>query len=433
MPSPQLSVARSSADASSAQSVDQSVAQSSLPHPSSPHRSSAFQPDLSDPIVAKAAALRDAFAVDAAARDQAGGRPVEQVRLLKESGLLVAAIPVQYGGGGASWLSILRAVREIARTDGSVAHLFGYHHLPQHNVLSRATPDQQQRLLSAAVRGNWLWSNSGNALSKTSTARRAPDDKGWLVSGFRPFSSGSHVADVIMVSWENALGQRLSGLVPASRAGIVIEDDWDGIGQRQTGSGTVTFNDVRVADDELLGRADDALTPFVSLVSLLQQSVLLNVFLGSAQGALDEGRAYTRSQSRPWIHSGVDRHVDDPWIKRKYGELSIRVLAAIELADQAARSLDEIYPDGRALTLARRGQAAIDIAAANLYAGDTGLAVSNDIFEVMGARSATVANGFDRFWRNVRTHTLHNPAEYKKRSVGNWVLGGGYPVPAAYR
>lgn len=415
MPSPQLSFPHQSA------------------HLCSVHSSSPFQPDLSDPIVATAAALRDAFAVDAPARDQAGGRPVDQVRLLKESGLLVAAIPVQYGGTGASWLSILRAVREIARTDGSLAHLFGYHHLPQHNVLSRATPEQQQGLLSAAVRGNWLWSNSGNALSKTSTARRAPDDKGWLVSGFRPFSSGSHVADVIMVSWENTLGQRLSGLVPADRTGIVIEDDWDGIGQRQTGSGTVTFNDVRVADDELLGRADDALTPFVSLVSLLQQSVLLNVFLGSAQGALDEGRAYTGSQSRPWIHSGVDRHVDDPWIKRKYGELSIRVLAAIELADQAARSLDEIYPDGRALTLARRGQAAIDIATANLYAGETGLAVSNDIFEAMGARSATVANGFDRFWRNVRTHTLHNPAEYKKRSVGNWVLGGGHPVPAAYR
>jgi alkylation response protein AidB-like acyl-CoA dehydrogenase len=392
-----------------------------------------FPPDLTDPIVAKAVALRDAFAVDAPARDQAGGRPIDQVRLLKDSGLLIAAIPTEHGGTGASWLSILRAVREIARADGSLAHLFGYHHLPQHNVLARGAPAQQERLLRLAAGEHWLWSNSGNALSKTSTARRAPDDRGWLVSGFRPFSSGTHVADVIMVSWENALGQRLSGVVPAGRDGIVVEDDWDGIGQRQTGSGTVTFQDLRVNDNELLGHADDPLTPFASLVSLLQQSVLLNVFLGSAQGALDAGRDYTRTRSRPWIHAGVDRHVDDPWVQRKYGELTIRTLAAAELADQAARSLDAIYGDGPALTLERRGQAAIDIATANLYAGETGLAVSNDIFDVMGARSATVANGFDRFWRNVRTHTLHNPAEYKKRSVGNWVLGGGHPVPAVYR
>ena len=51
----------------------------------------------------------------------------------------------------------------------------------------------------------------------------------------------------------------------------------------------------------------------------------------------------------------------------------------------------------------------------------------------MGARSATNANGYDRFWRNVRTHTLHNPAEYKKRTVGTWLLTGEFPIPAMYR
>ena len=254
-----------------------------------------------------------------------------------------------------------------------------------------------------------------------------------MVTGFRPFSSGSHVADVIQLAWENAQGQRLMGVVPADRAGIVIEDDWDGIGQRQTGSGTVTFNSVLVRDDELLGKPDDPLTPFASLTTLLQQSVLLNVFVGTAQGALDEGRAYTTTQSRPWIHSGVERHVDDPWVQRKYGELAIRTLAATELADQAARSLDAIYGHGQALTLEQRGPQAIALATANLYAGETGLAVSNEIFEVMGARSATNANGFDRFWRNVRTHTLHNPAEYKKRTVGTWLLTGEFPSPALYR
>jgi alkylation response protein AidB-like acyl-CoA dehydrogenase len=392
-----------------------------------------FEPDLSDPLVARAASLREVFEGDAAARDQAGGRPVEQVRLLKESGLPAAWIPKQYGGEGASWFSILRVVRELARTDGSMAHLFGYHHLPLHAVFARGTPAQKERWLGASARQRWLWSNSGNAMSKTSTARRSADGRGWEVAGFRPFSSGTHVADVIQLSWENERGQRLAAIVPADRQGLVVADDWDGIGQRQTGSGTVNFKDLRVDDDEMLGQPDDPLTPFASLTTLLQQSVLLNVFVGSAQGALDAGRSYTATQSRPWIHSGVERHVDDPWIQRKYGELAIRTLAATEMADQAARSLDAIYAHGNTLSLQQRGQAAIDVATANLYAGETGLAVSNDIFELMGARSATTANGFDRFWRNVRTHTLHNPAEYKKRSVGTWVLTGQPPAPAIYR
>ena len=390
-----------------------------------------FNSDNSDPLVAKAIELRQAFHQDAVHRDKLGGRPTEQIRLLKQSGLPSAQIPVQYGGKGASWLSILRVVREFARTDGSLAHLFGYHHLPLNLVLFRGSNAQKDRLLRASAAGNLVWGNSGNAMSKTSSGRRT--DNGWLVNGKRPFSSGSHIADYIQISFENAEGDRLTAAVPADRDGIVIEDDWDGIGQRQTGSGTVSFHDLAIEDDELISSPAIPLTPYTSLTSLLQQSVLLNVFVGSAQGALEEGRAYTTTLSRPWIYSGVEKHTDDPWIKRQYGDLYIRTLAAAELADKAARSLDAAFHQGPGLTHEDRGAAAIDIATANIYAGEIGLAVSSEIFEVMGARSATTANGFDRFWRNVRTHTLHNPAEYKKRTIGTWLLTGELPTPAMYR
>ncbi|MGO8095807.1 acyl-CoA dehydrogenase family protein [Rhizobium leguminosarum] len=390
-----------------------------------------FECDVTDPFVARAVELKTIFHQDAVKRDKQGGRPIEQIRLLKDSGLPSAQIPVGYGGQGASWLSILRVVREFAQTDGSLAHLYGYHHLPLNLVLFRGSSAQKDHWLRASAAGNLMWGNSGNAMSKTSSGRRV--DNGWIVNGTRPFSSGYHVADYIQVSWENPHGERLTAAIPTERAGIVIEDDWDGIGQRQTGSGAVTFKDLEILDEELISSPQVSLTPYTSLTSLLQQSVLLNVFVGSAQGALDEGREYTSTLSRPWIYSGVEKHTDDPWIKRQYGELYIKTLAATELADKAARSLDEAFNQGPGLTAGDRGAAAIDIATANVYAGEAGLAVSSEIFEVMGARSATNANGFDRFWRNVRTHTLHNPAEYKKRTIGTWLLSGEFPVPAMYR
>ncbi|EJT01523.1 acyl-CoA dehydrogenase family protein [Rhizobium sp. CCGE 510] len=390
-----------------------------------------FERDVTDPFVAKAVELAAIFDQDAVERDKLGGRPIEQIRLLKESGLPSAQIPVGYGGRGASWLSILRVVREFARTDGSLAHLYGYHHLPLNLVLFRGSSAQKDRWLRASAAGHLMWSNSGNAMSKTSSGRRI--DNGWVVNGSRPFSSGSHIADYIQISWENPEGERLTAAIPADRTGIVVENDWDGIGQRQTGSGTVRFKDLEILDEELISSPNIPLTPYTSLTSLLQQSVLLNVFVGSAQGALDEGREYTSTQSRPWIYSGVEKHTDDPWIKRQYGELYIKTLAATELADKAARSLDDAFNQGPGLTAGDRGAAAIDIATANVYASEAGLAVSSEIFEVMGARSATNANGFDRFWRNVRTHTLHNPAEYKRRTIGTWLLSGEFPVPAMYR
>lgn len=132
-----------------------------------------FEPDLSDPFVAKAVELRRLFDQDAVERDKAGGRPLEQIRLLKQSGLPSAQIRKEYGGQGASWLSILRVVREFARTDGSLAHLFGYHHLPLNGVYFRGSQAQKENLLRRSARENWVWGNSGNAMSKSSSSYAA--------------------------------------------------------------------------------------------------------------------------------------------------------------------------------------------------------------------------------------------------------------------
>jgi alkylation response protein AidB-like acyl-CoA dehydrogenase len=129
----------------------------------------------------------------------------------------------------------------------------------------------------------------------------------------------------------------------------------------------------------------------------------------------------------------VERHVDDPWIQRQYGELWVKTQAATALADRALLAIDHVWARGADLTAAERGEAAVAIAAANVLAGEVALQVSSEIFEVMGARSAVRKHGFDRFWRNARIHTLHNPAEYKTRNVGRWVLGEGHPAPGSFQ
>jgi alkylation response protein AidB-like acyl-CoA dehydrogenase len=94
--------------------------------------------------------------------------------------------------------------------------------------------------------------------------------------------------------------------------------------------------------------------------------------------------------------------------------------------------LDEAWEKGKKLTEEERGNLAVHVAAANVFAGNAALDITSKIFEVMGARSVHAEYGYDRFWRNVRTHTLHNPAEYKLRTVGNWVLNQRYPTPNPY-
>lgn len=138
------------------------------------------------------------------------------------------------------------------------------------------------------------------------------------------------------------------------------------------------------------------------------------------------------TKSRPWIASGVDQAAQDPFILRQYGEFWLELQGAILLVEQAANNLDEIWAKEFKLTELERGESAVLIATANAFAAKAGLAISSGILEVTGARSTASQYGFDRFWRNVRTHTLHNPTVYKLRNIGNWVLNGEIPEPGVY-
>lgn len=391
-----------------------------------------FDLDVSNPHFAKAVRLREIFAQDAAARDREGGRPSAQLALLKDSGLLNLLIPRDHGGVGERWSTALKIVREFAKADGALGHLYGYHFGSQHAAWLRGTPEQAADIFTRSAACNWFWGNTANSFSKSLFGRR--DGDGYRLDGYRPFASGSHIADYLQIAWEDRdTDERSFAVIPADRDGLRIENDWDGFGQRQTGSGRVTYENVRVHDHEVLSHRPDGGRPYQTITPFLQQSTLLNVFIGSAQGALLTARDYTKDKSRPWVHSGVERHTDDPWIKRVYGELYTKVRAATLLADEAAATLDRVWARGRELTRDERGEASVVIAGANVHAGEVALDVTSRIFEAMGARSATIANGYDRFWRNVRIHTLHNPAEYKIRNVGSWFMTGAHPEPSAFQ
>lgn len=389
-----------------------------------------FIPDEAD-LLEKARTLAAYFALDAAERDKAGGAPLDQIARLKQSGLLKALIPQDYGGYGASWSTILKIVRLFAKVDGSLAHLYGYHFLVMNGSRMAGAEDLTERVQRATARNDLFWGNSISSLSPTLTGKLVGNEH--HLNGFRPFSSGSHVADMLLVGWnDEESNQLVHAAIPVDRAGLNIRGDWDGFGQTQTGSGTVYFHNVIVRSEEVIDLNKTKGEPISTLLPQISQSILSSVFIGTAIGALEAARDYTMSKSRAWINSGVTAHHEDPWVQRVYGELWSRAEAALLLVEKADLALNAIWEAGRRLTAEDRAEHARIIALANIVSGEVGLKVTSDIFEVMGARSATRSNGFDRFWRNVRLHTLHNPAEYKARNIGLWFLTGKFPDPKLY-
>ena len=102
------------------------------------------------------------------------------------------------------------------------------------------------------------------------------------------------------------------------------------------------------------------------------------------------------------------------------------------LGDRAGHSLDAALAQGAELTWDARGELALHISTAKVAATRAGLDVCNRLFDVTGARSTHAELGLDRHWRNLRTHTLHDPVQYKLKDLGAWVLKGDYPLPGAY-
>jgi alkylation response protein AidB-like acyl-CoA dehydrogenase len=375
--------------------------------------------------------LAAALAETAVERDRQGGNAKRERDLIRASGLLGLSIPRGLGGAGASWAETQGVVRQLAQVDGSLAHLFGFHHLLLATVRLFGDQAQWTEAYQSTLAHAWFWGNALNPLDTRTTIRPVAAG-GWIVDGDKSFCSGARDSDRLILSALDDQGRLVVATVPTTRAGIAIHDDWDNMGQRQTDSGSVRFDGLRVDDRELLRTPGPLGSPFASLRPCIAQLVLANVYLGLGQGALAAGRSFTRGSSRAWVTSRVATPADDPYVLRHYGELWVALEGARLLADAAGAALDAAWSRGEQLTPAERGACAVAIATAKVASTRAGLDTASRIFEVAGARATGARVGLDRFWRNLRTHTLHDPVDYKLRELGEWALSQTIPTPSFY-
>ena len=378
-----------------------------------------------------AQALAAEFAVTAVERDRRGGTPKAERDALRASGLLALSVPRAFGGLGASWQETLEVVRVLARADSSIAHVFGFHHLMLATVRLFGRPAQWEPWFEQTARHQWFWGNALNPLDERTTA--VPRGGWHEFSGQKSFCSGALDSEMLIASALRAGdGTLLIAAVPSARSGISAATDWDNMGQRQTDSGSVTFEKVRVEDTELLTDPGPLSTPFSCLRPLVAQLVLANVYLGIAENAFDDARHYTAHEARAWRTSPAARQDEDPYVLAHYGDFWIGLESARALADRAAERLDAAWRRGDALDAAQRGDAALAIAAAKVAATRVGLDICTRMFDVAGARATHGGLRLDRHWRNLRTQTLHDPADYKIREIGEWALKQQHPIPSFY-
>ncbi|MBM7773499.1 alkylation response protein AidB-like acyl-CoA dehydrogenase [Actinokineospora baliensis] len=374
------------------------------------------------------------LAADAVERERKGAEPLVEVALLRESGLLPLLVPAAHGGHGQDWAVAHAVLAEVAAADSSVGHLLGYHYLHVWRTTLFDRPDLTEELNRATAEQRWFW--AGVANPRDDALVLSDVDGGYLVAGRKFFATGASVADRLVVSGAHATtGRKITFTLDATAGGIRYLGDWDNLGQRLSASGGVEFTDVFVAEHDVLGPQPlpgDALAQRDSLAPLGFQLVLSRVLAAIGRGALTEAARYTRETARAWPASGVEHATDDPHILAGYGSLLSRLEAADLLVDAAARAFADAAARGDALSADERGRTSIRVSHAKVVTSDLAVEITNRLFEFTGARATSAKHGIDRFWRNARTLTLHDPTVYKAAEVGKHLLTGEFPAPTGY-
>lgn len=382
---------------------------------------------------------------DEAIRDRGNVVPYRQVQLLKDAGLVTLLGPKSAGGAGLSWKEAYKIIRIIARGDGSLGQLIGYHYLWFWSATLVGTDEQRTRIDAWLTQNKYFIGGAVNPRDSDLKVVQHPNDDSSLVfDGKKTFSTGSKISDVTILEGALPDGSHVFAPVLSKQPGIVYGNEWvDTLGMRGTQSGGVTISNVVVPWTDALGFVNKVFQPLgpYNTLNLPQiQLVFTSFYLGIAEGAISRALAYTKANTRGWPYTPtpVARGTDESYIQIGYGELQARVWAAAALIENTVEEAAGILhtEPRQAITEEQRAHFAVHVAASKVNAVDVGLQVTSQIYELTGARAVAGKYGFDVAYRDLRTHSLHDPIAHKRAEVGRYALHGpgkdGWPTPTWY-
>ena len=385
-------------------------------------------------------ALLAAVGESAAASKAAGTNPFPAIDLVRSSRLGALRVPVDQGGGGCTVRECFAMLMDLAAADSDVAQILRAHFWFTEERLR--TPDEtvRQRWLSRVVAGEIF----GNAVTEIGSKEKVdsyvmqtrldPVDDGYVLDGTKYFCTGSLFSDWVLVLASTPEGELTSVVVPCDRKGVTLEDDWDGVGQRFTGSGTGRFDNVVVAEEEVLrhtmsttAAVDETPLPIDTyLGGQFLQLVLTAIVVGNMRNVVADAIRLVRTRKRTFTHASADTAAADPQFQEMIGCLSSSTLAAEAIVLAAGEA------QGLALDSANEGQIEFELvhrasllsAQAKVFVDEIAPRAASLMYELGGASSTLRTTGLDEHWRNIVTLSAHNPAAFKARAIGDYLVNG---------
>jgi len=345
-------------------------------------------------------------------------------------------VEIQARGDGSSIRELFEIVIRLGEADANVAHILRNHFSVVERLVRRPQTDQHREWQKAVADGAII----GLAATELETpkvgdvkpnATLTPDGDDYLLNGTKYYSTGTLYSDYVLVRTADSAGANAATLIPVNRDGIELIDDWDGLGQRLTATGTTHFRNVRVKRQEVIFDAPDA-GYGIPYANTFAQLFLTAINAGIARAILRDATALVQSRKRTFYFAPAETPTDDPLLQQTVGQIASGAFAAETVVLAAAEALDiatDAFDAGDANAGEAAHRAALLSAKAKIVADEFAIRGGSLLFDVGGASATKKVTNFDRHWRNARTLSSHNPTTYKARSIGQYEISGT-PLPA---
>ncbi|MDO2933657.1 acyl-CoA dehydrogenase family protein [Paeniglutamicibacter sulfureus] len=373
------------------------------------------------------------IAAGASERDRTGSLPREQVSALAAAGFGAVRVPESHGGAGATLPELFELLTELAAADPNITQALRSHFAFVEDRLVAVPGAERDAWLARFVDGELVggaWTEIGTVTVGEVNTKVSPDGNGgFVVNGTKYYSTGSIYADWIdTYAQRTDTGSRVIAVVSAHQPGVQLGDDWDGFGQRTTGTGTSTYTDAVVTAQNLI----EFDTRFKYQTAFYQE-VLLAVLAGTARAVEREFAAELAARKRTFSHAAANVAGEDPQLLQIVGEVSAAAFVAAGAVERVATSLERAYETAVALhagdATEQEDEAANDaaeLASAQAQVALTPLVLNavTHAFDALAASATSTTKNLDRHWRNARTAGNHNPWVYKARLVGDHSVNG---------
>lgn len=361
---------------------------------------------LADPEHALAAAqeLAPRLAERAEQHDRAGRFPEADFADLRSTGLLGLMVPTRLGGPGAGFTDYAQVAMALAAGNGATALIFNMH--ASVTGALAGTPDEVARALGVpesyfAMRDRVLGEvldgflygvamserGAGSRLSQLTTSYE-PVDGGYRIVGAKAFVSGAGHADAYLVAARRGGSAEpvvSHFLVPAG-PGVSVEQTWDSLGMRATGSNDVTLDTI-VPADALLGGMEGLALLLAQVMPQWLVASYAAVYVGVAQSAIDAAAAHANER-------GLGRL---PAVRARLGRADAAVAAARLTVLEAAGRVDRAPGDPQTNRWVWR---------AKLLAGQTAMDVAASMLEAAGTSASRRGHPLERIFRDARCGSL---------------------------